>query len=75
MTIEQNVIEMLKQLPFDKQQEVLDFAQFLQQKAAVKLPRRSLKGALAHLNIHFTVEDLAEARREMWRGYVEESAE
>lgn len=72
MTIEQSVIETLKTLPANKKQEVLDFARFLQQKPTTNPPRRLLKGALAHLNIHFTAEDLQEARREMWRGYMGE---
>jgi len=54
----------------DKQKEVLDFVRFLQQKTVTKHPRRSLLGALAHLNIHVTAEDIAEARREMWGEYM-----
>ncbi|MFN7947012.1 MAG: DUF2281 domain-containing protein [Blastocatellia bacterium] len=67
MSIDQSVIEILKDLPPDKQQEVLDFARSLQQQTAAGQSRRSLKGALAYLNIHFTTADLAEARRGMWR--------
>ncbi|HKP85262.1 MAG TPA: DUF2281 domain-containing protein [Blastocatellia bacterium] len=65
-TIEQSVLEKLRALPPEKQQEVLDFVEFLERKAAVKQPRRSLMGALAHLNIHITEEEIDEARREMW---------
>ena len=63
-----------QQLPAMQKQEVIDFIEFLAQKNPLQNPRRSLKGALAHLNIHFTVDDLNEARREMWRGYMGEDA-
>jgi hypothetical protein len=69
-TIEEAVVENLRLLPQDKQQEVLDFVLFLQQKPITKHPRRSLLGALAHLNIHVTAEDIAESRREMWGEYM-----
>jgi hypothetical protein len=75
MTIEQSVVETLKALPPEKQREVLDFARFLRRQGVVKHPRRSLKGALAHLNVRLTSEDIAEARREMWGEYMREGDE
>ena len=74
MTIEEAVVEKLRALPPDKQQEALDFVEFLQQKSSAQHPRRSLKGALAHLNLHVTAEEIDEARREMWRGYMREDS-
>jgi hypothetical protein len=68
MTIEQAIVEKLRLLPVEKQQEVLDFVEFLQCKSAPKPPRRSLKGLWADLKIDITEADIAEARREMW-GY------
>ena len=69
MTAEEVLLEKFKVLPVYRQQEVLDFAEFLESKEAVKQPRRSLKGSLAHLGINLTEADLREARNEMWRGY------
>lgn len=54
-------------------QEILDFVEFLEAGEAKPKPRRSLKGALAHLNIKITDEDIREARNEMWRGYTEDT--
>jgi hypothetical protein len=71
-TIEQSILEKLRALPPDKQQEVLDFAEFLEHKAVAKQPRRSLMGLCADLNIHITEEDIAEARREMWGNFPRE---
>lgn len=73
MTLTEAVIEKVKALPVNRQQEVLDFAEFLESKEAAKPPRRNLRGALAHLNIDFTEEDLREARNEMWRGYTKDT--
>lgn len=75
MTVENAVLENMKKLPVEKRREVLDFSEFLVQKDVKKKPRRSLKGALAHLNIQISDEDIHEARREMWRGYMKEDFE
>lgn len=72
VNIEQSILENLRQLPPEKQQEVLDFAEFLRQKATSKQPRRSLKGLWADQDIHITEEDIAEARREMWGNFPRE---
>ncbi len=70
MTIEQQVVEKLRDLPPEKQKEVLDFVDFLKEKnGGPKKPRRSLRGLWADLNIHITEEDIAEARREMWGNF------
>ena len=69
MTIEQAIVEKLRVLPVEKQQEVLDFVEFLQRKSTSKPPRRSLKGLWADLKIDITEADIADARREMWRNF------
>jgi hypothetical protein len=56
MNLEQAVLEKLRQLPIDKQQEVLDFAEFIHQKMSSKRPPqesklRSIKGLWANLDI------------------------
>ena len=72
MTIDDAVIAALRKLPPDKQQTVLDLAEFLAEKYAVKLPRKSMSGALSHLNISISKEELDEARREMWTNFPRE---
>jgi hypothetical protein len=69
MTIEQQVLERLRDLPPDKQKEVLDFVDFLKKKNDPKKPRRSLLGLWADLNTNITEEDIAQARREMWGNF------
>jgi hypothetical protein len=69
--IEQQIVEKLRALPPEKQQEVLDFAEFLEQKNTPKRARRSLLGLWADLGVKITEEDIAEARREMWGNFPE----
>lgn len=65
-------MEKVRSLPLERQQELLDFAEFLQQKVAVKRPRKSIKELWAGFNIDITEEDIAEARQEMWGNFPRE---
>lgn len=71
-TIEQALLKKLRTLPLEKQQEVLDFAEFLSRKKSIQHPQRSVKGMCANLNIQITEEDITEARREMWGNFPRE---
>ena len=73
MTSEEVLLEKFKVLPVYRQRELLDFAEFLETKEAVKQPRVSLKGIWADLNVSITEEDIREARNEMWRGYTKDT--
>ena len=72
MNLEQAVLDKLRALPPERQQEVLDFAEFLQQKSLVKRPLKSVKGLWANLDIDITEKDIAEARKEMWKDFPRE---
>ena len=72
MDIQQSIVEKLKTLPEEKQQEVLDFIEFIQQKAEAKRPRRSLKGLWADLGVEINEEDITQIRREMWGNFPRE---
>ncbi len=69
MSIEEAVVEKLRALPPQHQQEVLEFVESLEQRGAVKQPRRNVKGLWADLNVTITEEDIAQARREMWGSF------
>jgi hypothetical protein len=69
MTIEQLVLEKLRDLPVDKKKEVLDFVDFLRKKNGTKKKLRSLRGLWKDLDIKITEEDIAQARREMWGNF------
>ena len=72
MTVEEVLLEKIKVLPMNRQQEVLDFAEFLEEKEAKPQPRRSLYGLLADTEINLTEKDIAEARKEMWGNFPRE---
>lgn len=69
MDLEQAVLDKLRELPPNHQQEVLDFAEFLHQKNILKRPLKSVKGMWAHLHMDITEEDIAQARKEMWGNF------
>ncbi len=65
MTIEQQVLDKLRDLPPDKQQEVLDFVHALKEKNGPKSRYAVCSDSWADLDVHITAEDIAEARREL----------
>jgi hypothetical protein len=69
MTIEEKVLQKLRELPPEKQKEVLDFVHSLQENNGSPRKLRSLEGLLEDLNVDFTDEDIAQARREMWGNF------
>ncbi|MEO8126657.1 MAG: DUF2281 domain-containing protein [Bryobacteraceae bacterium] len=69
-SIEEAVVAKLRELPADKQQEVLDFASFLGTKRI--RPRKSLYGFWKDLDISISEEEIAEARQEMWGNFPRE---
>ncbi len=72
MNLEQALLEKLRTLTPDKQQEVLDFAEFLHQKKSPKRPLKSVKGLCADLKVDITEEDIDQARKEMWGNFPRE---
>ena len=63
--IEVTLIAVIKTLPTEKQQALLEFAEFLQAKTTPKNPSKSIKGLWAKADINLTEEELATARKEM----------
>ena len=72
MPLEEILLETVRKLPANKQQEVLDFAQFLAAKNGHKKPLFSLKGLWANLDIEISNEDIDDARRDMWSNFPRE---
>jgi hypothetical protein len=72
MNIEQAVLEKLRELSIEKQQEVLNFADYLTIKSNPKPALRSVKGLCADLKIDITANDIAQARKEMWGNFPRE---
>jgi hypothetical protein len=64
--LEDTIIERVRRLPPEKQREVLDFTEFLGERAAPPRKGKSLYGLWADLNVDITEEQISEARKEMW---------
>jgi hypothetical protein len=62
----------IRSLPPEKQQEILDFLEFLQKQTGGKRLRRSLLGLCADLQVDIGEEDLTKARNEMWGNFPRE---
>lgn len=69
MSVDQQLLEKLRALTPEKQEEVLKFLDSLIKAGSGEKPRHSLLGLWSDLNIHITAEDVAESRREMWGNF------
>jgi hypothetical protein len=68
-SIEEAIVEKVRALPAERRQQVLDFIEFLEHKAAQQIPRQSAEGLWAGLDVQITEEDIAAARHEMWDSF------
>jgi Protein of unknown function (DUF2281) len=69
-SIEESLIAKLRDLPPEKQKEVLDFASFLTTQQPTRPKLKSLRGLWKGVDI--SEEDIAEARKEMWGNFPRE---
>ena len=72
MSVEQAILEAVRSLPVDKQQEILTHATRLLDETATKKPFKSIEGILAGRGISISAEDIDEIRREMWKDFPRE---
>ncbi|MGD1073522.1 MAG: hypothetical protein ABSB15_25705 [Bryobacteraceae bacterium] len=70
MNTEQAILEAVRVLPPEKQEELLAHARRLRvQSEAPRRPRKNGRGLWADLGIDLTAADIDEARREMWKNF------
>ncbi len=72
--IEEAVVAKLRELPVAKQQEVLDFASFLESKEHFRPVRKSIRGLWKDLGFSISTEEIADARKEMWGNFPREQS-
>jgi hypothetical protein len=72
MTIEQSLLEAVRELSPEKQQELLEHAGRLRSGTAQKKPFKSVKGLWAGMEISISSEEFDELRREMWKDFPRE---
>jgi hypothetical protein len=72
MSLEHAILEAVRALPADKQQEVLRHATRLREEAPPQKPCKSIKGLWADLGISLSAEEIDENQREMWKNFPRE---
>jgi hypothetical protein len=72
MSLEQAILEAVRALPAEKQQEVLSHAARLRAEATKKRPFKSVKGLWAGLGISLSAGEIEENQREMWSNFPRE---
>lgn len=69
MSLEQAILEGVRALPADKQQEVLQHVTRLLEEGAPNKPFKSMKGLWSQLGISLSAEEMDDNRREMWKNF------
>jgi hypothetical protein len=72
MSLEQAILEAIRALPAEKQQEILIHATRLREESPRKNPFKSIKGLWDGLEISLTSADIDENQREMWKNFPRE---
>lgn len=73
--VQDRVLRKLRELPPEKQEEVLHFVEFLAQREARPVGRKNIEGLWADLDLDITEDDIEAARREMWGNFPREVPE
>ncbi len=69
---EQSLLEALRTLPADKQQEILTHAERLRSEVKPSGPRWNGKGLWVDLHVTLTAAEIDENQREMWKDFPRE---
>ena len=72
MSLEEAILEAVRALPAEKQQEVLDHAAKLREEARTKGPFKSVRGLWADLGISLSSEEIEENQQDIWRNFPRE---
>jgi hypothetical protein len=73
MSLEKAILNAVRALPPEKQQEILSHATRLRDQTTDKQPLRSVKGLWADLGISLSAEEIEVNQREMWKNFPRES--
>jgi len=72
MSLEQAIIEAVRALPPEKQQEVLNHAAKLRGDTGRRAPFKSVRGLWADLGISLSAKEIEENQQDMWRNFPRE---
>jgi hypothetical protein len=72
MSLELRILEAVRALPAEQQQEILNHAAKLRDQAGRKSPFKSVRGLWADLRVSLSAEEIEGNQRDMWRGFPRE---
>ncbi len=72
MSIEQAILETVRMLPADKQQEILNHAARLRDEASRNIPFKSVRGLWKDLGVSLSSEEIEENQRDLWQNFAED---
>jgi hypothetical protein len=72
MSLPELILERVRDLPSEKQREVLGFIESLRRSGEPAKPLHGLEGIWEDMGFDITEEDIAQARREMWSNFPRE---
>jgi hypothetical protein len=72
MSLEQAILDAVRALPAEKQQEVLEHAARLRKEAGGKTPFKSVRGLWADLGVSLSAAEIEDNQRDMWRNFPRE---
>lgn len=69
MSLEQAILEAVRALPAEKQQEILSHAARLRDESVKKRPFKSVKGFWADLGISLSSGEIDQNQRDLWKNF------
>jgi hypothetical protein len=72
MSLEQAILDAVRALPPEQQQQILHHATSLRQQTTDKKQLRSIKGLWADLGVSISAEEITASQREMWKSFPRE---
>lgn len=69
MSLEQAILDAVRALSADKQQEILSHAARLRDESVKKKPFKSVSGLWADLGISLSSSEIDDNKREMWKNF------
>jgi hypothetical protein len=69
MSLEQAILDAVRALPPEKQQEILTHAARLRDESGKKKPFKSVRGLWADLGISLSSGEIEENQKEMWKNF------
>ncbi len=74
MSLEQAILDAVRALPAEKQQEILSHAARLRDESVKRRPFKSVKGLWANLGISLSADEIEQNQNDMWKNFPKRGA-